>query len=139
MHSVCFSSTEWKMYSEHAHLAVFGELRPKEMDRIDFCIVIEKENLPMSYATIRELDSETAYMQYGGAFPSSEKSVKAFDCYILTISELKKKNYKRISTLIENKNIPMIKFALKCGFLIVGIRTFENKIYCEFLKEFKEE
>lgn len=139
MLTMILSPIEWKQLAESAHLSIFGEVRDRGLDRIDFCIVIGDQSVPFSYATIRELDSKTAYMQYGGAFPLTQKSIKAFNCYLLTVKFLEEKGYARITTLIENTNTSMIKFALKLGFLIIGIRTFENKIYCEFLKKFKEE
>jgi len=132
------SSKEWEIYAEAAHLAVFSENRPKEMNRIDFALVVHDGDLPLGYGTFRELDDESVYMQYGGAFPSCAKTMNAWYVYEQVINTLKKSCYKRATTLIENKNIPMLKFAFKMGFKIMGIRFFNNEIYCELLKEFKE-
>lgn len=133
-----FSSQEWKNYAEDAHKIVFGEIRPHEMNRIDFALATIKDEVPLTYGTYREVDSDTIYMQYGGAFPSSRGGVLAWEGYSRTIDELQSMGYKYATTLIENDNLPMLKFALKKGFRVIGVRNFEGKILCELLKKFKE-
>lgn len=121
----------WANYSAQAHLVCFNEIRDPSMDRIDYALVVTDENdLPLVYATIRETDSESAYMQYGGAFPSSKGTPKSLAGYLLMIEHLKS-NYKRISTLIENRNTPMLKFAMKAELVIVGLRVIQKSILLE--------
>lgn len=44
--------------------------------------------------------------------------------------------YRRIAFLVENTNEAMLKLAMRCGFLIVGLRTFKGLILLEHVKEF---
>jgi hypothetical protein len=126
---------DWDLYAESAHLICFGELRPKELNRYDFTIVAEnKDGVPLVYSTIRENDSVSAYMQYGGAFPSSKGTILSYRCFIEIVEWLKQK-YRHINMLVENKNKPMLKFAMSAGFEIIGIRNFKNEIYLELLME----
>lgn len=133
------SSDEWAMHAELAHKVVFGENRPAEMNRIDFALMAHNGPTPLTYGTYREVDSQTIYMQYGGAFPGTEKTALAWHAYSRTIDELQSMGYKYATTLIENDNIPMLKFAMKKGFRVIGVRTFEGKILCELLKTFNQE
>ena len=137
LNSVVLMKDEWLVLAESAHAIVFNEARPREMNRIDFALLIEDENkTPVGYGTYRELDSESIYMQYGGCFPNTINSYSAWEVYVAAIDKLQGLGYKRASTLVENENIAMLKCAFKKGFRIIGIRNFESKIYCELYKEF---
>ncbi len=129
------SPKEWHQYSEDAHLICFNEIRPAKMNRIDFAMTTFEDGVPQTYMTCREVDEETLYMQYGGAFPSVQGTVKSFRGYEMMLCELSH-HYKRATTLIENKNRAMLKFAMKVGFEIIGVRTFDGKIYLEHLLTF---
>jgi len=128
---------EWKPMSEIAHLAVFSEKRPWEYNRIDFALLAVDEK-PLQYVTCRELDHETLYWQYGGAFPSCKGSPKSFEAYLEIIEACKKMGYKRITFLVENNNFSMLKFAMATGFMITGIKNFQGSILLEHIKEFTE-
>ena len=135
-----YPSNEWNtQFAEIAHAVVFDEKRPKEMNRLDFAIICYRDADPLTYVTCREFDSESVYMQYGGAFPSARGTTLSFSCYKKILEELADLNYKRATTLIENENIPMLKFAFKAGFRIIGVRLFEGQIFCELLKNFKSD
>jgi RimJ/RimL family protein N-acetyltransferase len=129
------SKEDWAMMSENAHLICFDEKRPSFMDRIDFALLNVRGDKPLSYCTVRELDAESCYWQYGGAFPNTKGSTTSYHSYRLFADWCFANGYDRITTYIENINTAMIKIALKVGFLIVGVRTFKNKIYAEFLLE----
>jgi hypothetical protein len=131
------SPVEWQELSEVAHLVCFDELRPKSLDRIDFALVVVEENVPLAYTTVKELDSESAYMQFGGAFPSAKGTAKSLSSYLEMVSFLKSK-YKRISTIIQNTNTPMMKFAMKADFLVIGVRIRDAEVYLEHFLECKE-
>ena len=49
-----------------------------------------------------------------------------------------KPRYKRITTLIENKNTVMLKMAMKVGFRVIGVRNFQGSILLEHLLEFSD-
>lgn len=136
LNTLVLNTDEWEQISESAHLVVFNEKRPSTMNRIDLAILVEDENKkPLGYGTYRELDSESVYMQYGGCFPGTINTSFSWPVYSAAIDKLFSIGYLRANTLIENENIPMLKFAFKKGFRIIGIRTFKNKIYCELLLE----
>jgi len=130
-----FSPTEWAVMAENAHRYCFSEIRPADMDRISFAIASFEDEVPFGYVTVRELDSESVYWQYGGAFKSCEKSVKVLKHYQGYINFCKEAGYKRISTYIQNTNLPMLKMAMHCGFRIIGVRLFQNEVFCELLNE----
>jgi hypothetical protein len=136
MEVVKLSSQEWKAFGTEAHLICFNEHFPAEQNRIDFALLVHENNVPLAYGTCREFDAHTVYFQFGGAFPSAKNTVKSFKAY-LKILEAASSHYKRATTLIENTNIPMLKFAMKAGFLITGVRNFKGSILLEHLLEWE--
>lgn len=129
---------QWREMSSDAHRAVFSEIRDAESERIDFALLAIEDGKLYGYCTVRELDSESVYWQYGGAFPSSEKSiraVKSYDCFVGYC----KARYRRVSTLVANGNIRYLKLAMSRGFRIIGVRTFKGEIFVELLNEFTKE
>lgn len=119
-----------KHFSEYAHRICFDEVKDSSKERIDFALMGFKDGEPAGYATCLELDSETIYMQFGGAFPNIKNSIYSMKIYQMFINQLKSK-YNFIGTLIENKNFAMLKFAQKAGLLITGVRYFNNNILLE--------
>lgn len=122
----------WKKnFSEYAHKYSFGEVRCGDRERIDYALLaVNEEELPCGYMTCREIEERVVYWQFGGAFPPIEKTVYPMRLY----GEFLKwhlERYDRIVTYIENKNTPMLKMAMKIGFLVTGIRTFENAVLLE--------
>lgn len=107
------------------------------MDRIDYALVcVNGRGIPMAYQTCKELDAESVYIQYGGAFPSNSpiNRVETFRLFL----EWYSKKYKRVSFLVENTNRAMLKLALKFDFLIIGVRVFKNYILLEHGLEFNK-
>jgi hypothetical protein len=135
-----FPSDEWKALAQNAHLACFGEIRDPAMNRIDYALMAADDGTPCAYMTCRELDSESVYMQYGGAFPGTKGTIKSLQSYAMFLRFLSEK-YKRGTTLIENTNHPMMKFAMKMGLNITGVRYFkengETKILLEHAIEWR--
>lgn len=127
----------WGSYfSELAHKICFEERKPASRDRIDYALlVVDSNDSPCGYITVRELDSETCYWQFGGVFPGTIGTTKSFKAYKACI-EWSRGKYKRVSTLIENQNSAMLKFAAKVGFLIVGIRNYHGTVLLEHVMEF---
>lgn len=123
----------WKeTMSENAHLSVFDETWSKELERVDFALLmIESEsNTVISYATAQEVDKNTVYLQYGGALPSFKGTVITYKSFCEML-ELLKEKYTKIVTLVENTNYPMLKFYMKQMFKVTGIRYFKNSILLE--------
>lgn len=128
----------WKELAEHAHSACFDTFRPKEKDRIDYTLLaLDDDEKPLGYITVKEFDADTVYWQFGGAFihlPPSQR----FSVYTDAI-EWTRKHYKRVLTRIENTNIVMLKFALKAGFLVQGVKHYQGTVNLECELIFKGE
>lgn len=121
----------WKRdFSESAHKIVFGKLKPAEWDRIDFALLVAKEGKMIGYGTCREFDAKTLYLQYGGAFRSPESTSLSLPAYLAFVDHCKK-NYEAITTLVENTNFVYLKFAMKAGFRIIGVRVYDGIVLLE--------
>jgi len=115
------SLEEWNEMSKDAHLLCFSEERNPEMNRCNFALLItDEKDVPVAYSTIVELDSLSAYMQHGGAFPEFQGTTKVARAYHLMLAYLKE-HYLKITTRIKNTNIAMLKLALSADLLVSGI------------------
>lgn len=136
------SPKNWFELSEKAHALVFDKHKPAERDRIDYALICEKKNNAIDafvgYVTVKELDGESVYWQYGGAFPQCKNTLIAFKGFGLFLDWTAKK-YKRVSLMVANTNVSMLKFAMKAGFRIVGLRVTKEAILLEHILEFKNE
>lgn len=117
-------------FSELAHKLVFEKHKPAEWDRIDFALLVVQGEKLIGYATCREHDSKTLYLQYGGAFPGTRETSMSLPAYIRLI-EWCRENYEKVTTVIENDNIVYLKFAMRVGFRIVGLRIFKETVLLE--------
>ena len=129
------SNEEWSKMAENAHLICFDEKRPSEMDRISYALLNVDGEKVLNYCTVRELDSESVYWQFGGAFPNSKGTVHSARSYARNIKWTFDQGYKRITTYVKNTNTNMFRIQLKCGFLPIGMRTVQGDIYIELLLE----
>lgn len=131
------SKRDWLQLAESAYRISFDGTRGVDHDRIDYALLaVNEANVPMGFITCREHDAESVYWQFGGAFPGTEKSVHTLRAYLAGV-EWTKAKYKRVWTLIENTNAPMLKLAAKVGFKITGVRNFKGSILVEHLLEFE--
>lgn len=130
---------QWSAFSEDAHRACFSELRPAYTDRIDYAILAHDPDSRgvLGYTTVRELDNESVYWQFGGVFDNISKGPLVYKVYLALI-EYMRKNYKRITTLVENTNVSYLKLSMKAGFRIVGVRMYKGAILVELLLDFEE-
>jgi hypothetical protein len=129
------AATWTRTFSENAHRIAFGKLKPHQWDRLDFALVVASGDTPMGYLTCREMDHETIYWQFGGAFPGTKDTVMTWQGYQAFVSWCALQKYKRITTYIENSNVPMLKMAMKVGFRIHGVRSYQGAILLEHIKE----
>lgn len=129
------SKEDWELVSEDAHLIAFGKRKPAYFDRIDFALLAKTETQMLGYITCREMDHETLYWQFGGAFPGTKDTVKSWRAYE-AFGKWCGDKYKRVTTLIENDNTVMLKMAMKLGYRIIGVRNFQGSILLEHLLEF---
>lgn len=125
---------EWEKYAALAHELVFNEIRDPKSERLSFALLAVHDEVPAAYVTCQELDSETVYWQYGGMFPSVKGTINAFRAYQSLVRTCFD-SYPRVCFRVENKNLPMLKFALKLGFEIVGVRVYKGKIFLEHVLE----
>jgi hypothetical protein len=117
-------------------LIAFGKLLPPGSERIDFAMIVSNsDGVAMGYVTCREQDAETVYWQFGGAFPGTRDTLRTFQGYRAFVDACR--NYKRITTLIENTNTVMLKMAMAVGFRVVGVRAYKGSILLEHLLEFE--
>lgn len=136
MRVVQVSKEKWLELSEKAHLIVFNEVKKPELERIDYALMVESDSgVPLQYATCRELDAESVYFQYGGSFPGTKGSPRSLRCMEKLLDWTEFAGYRRVSFLVENTNEAMLKLAMRCGFLIVGMRNFKGLILLEHLKD----
>jgi len=126
---------EWNKMSENAHFICFREKRDPSMNTFDFALFVEDNDKPMSYATCIEMDKESVYMQHGGAFPSIAGTALSYRSYHVILKRLAE-TYKRASTRIQNTNTPMLKMAIRAGFLINGVDVLENEIFVHLKNDF---
>lgn len=122
--------TEWNKLAEDAHLICFQERRPSSANTFDFALVCFDEKEIFSYATIVETDSETAYMQHGGAMPNIKSSIHVKRVYHETVSWLKER-YKKITTRVKNTNVAMLKLAFSEGLLVQGVICYPEGVFLQ--------
>lgn len=127
--------TEWALLAKDAHAIVFEKVRDPAMDRLTGALLAidEEKNQPVGYATYRELDNESVYLQWGGAFPEIRGSIHVARIYRLFLFTLEA--YRRIGTHIENTNVSYLRLAMAHGFRIIGTRTFRGEVLVELLRE----
>ena len=128
------TKSEWDKWAEDAHLIAFSEIRPAHMNRYDYAIVTQYALEPLGYITVRELDSESVYIPYGGAFPSAKGTKRSFDSFGHMLEKLSSAGIKNIMFYVNNKNLKMINFAHGYDFFINGCRMFEGEVFVEFLR-----
>lgn len=124
---------EWVGMARDSHLTVFGEESDPAMDRIDGVLFVlsEPEDKPAAYVQFRYHDAESMYWPYGGAFPGLKGSGDSRLALGAVIQECWALGMKRISFLVENDNVKMLKLAMNAGFRIVGVRMYKNKVLLE--------
>lgn len=137
MQIVHLTKEQWLTYSDNAHAICFGETNQSEIERCDYALVAVKDDVPLMYCTVKEIDALSAYMQRGGAFPSVQGTSSSYKAFELILAFLKQ-GYPYITMRVENRNSPMLRFAAKAGFVIDGISYFKNKVYLEHLLENSE-
>lgn len=121
------SAEEWSRVSEDTLKYSFLTDWPKEKNRVSFALLVQNPETkdPYCFATVIEFDSETAYMQHGGNFPTSRGTILTTKGYLMMIGFLKE-NYKSVSTRIWNKNKAMLKLAWAAGFCITGTQLDQH-------------
>ena len=129
---------EWVKMSEIAHEAMFSTLKDSKLERIDAALLgISEQNVAVAYVTIKELDSETCYWQYGGVF-GPHRGKEHINEFMDAIIAYGKEHYKRIGFRVESDNWAMLRVATRYHIPITGIRVFKGKVLVEHVLEFEE-
>lgn len=130
------SAEEWaNSLSEDMHKLVFGELKPASKDRISYALLFVKAEEVVGYVTVRELDDENVYWQFGGLLTRFRRGLLGVQCFEMAL-EWQKARSKRVVMYTENTNLPMLKMALAYGFRIIGTRTFKQFLMVDLMREF---
>ncbi len=117
---------EWKDLAVNAHLAVFNESWTLEDECIDYALLtVDESNMLVQYATISESGGRGAFIEYGGSFESYKGTVTSFQSFKAILDYLFSK-YKKVNFSTHNKNFPMLKFAIKENFYIIGNYTSDE-------------
>lgn len=127
---------DWSEHAEAAHKAMFDRIRRASTDRSDYTIFAYTPDEPLGYVTVRELDSESVYWQFGGAFPHKQKTINVLPIFRALLDAQLVLGAKRVTNLIVNENIAYIKLCLHCGFKIIGTRYYGGDVLVELMKEF---
>jgi RimJ/RimL family protein N-acetyltransferase len=129
------SEEEWKeRFSENFHKLVFKEIKPASRDRISYALLIIRGEEVVGYVTVREMDDENVYWQFGGVIPKYQRTITAVKAIESGI-EWQRQRSRRIVTYVENTNLQMLRFYLSYGFLVVGTRTFAGRVMVDLIKE----
>ena len=126
-----FTKDEWCKFAEDAHLICFNEKIDPREQYFDFALMAVKDMEPQAYMTCRNTAKGVVYLQYGGAFPSSKGTTTSFVSYLAMLKALKDEGFVRGITYIENTNRSMLRFALKAGWIVTGVRCFDGSVLLE--------
>lgn len=136
IHVQKLSQSEWGIFSENAHKIAFGKLKPVAMERIDYALIATTDTEELiGYVTVKEMDSDTVYWQFGGGFPPGVRTIRIWHGY-MGFLDWTRARYKRMTTLIENTNVPMLKLAMHAGLRVIGIRNYKGEVLLEHGIEF---
>lgn len=126
---------QWvRKFSELAHLSSFGEFRSKDVERIDFALVVFRGSDPGGYVTCIEIDKDHLYWQIGGAFESYQKSPYVYAGFMKLLEHSFEK-YKMVSIRVLNENIRTIHLAMRMGFRIVGTWAHGARVLVDMVCE----
>lgn len=124
---------EWLELSNAAHKLVFKEGNNPTEEKISYALLAHNDDHMIGYATCREVDDGGVYWKHCGVVDGFKgfNAIKAFNLLFEYCSE----NYKRISALVKNDNIPCLHLLMKFGFRVIGVRMFAGEILLEMYWE----
>jgi hypothetical protein len=120
---VKLSPAEWNEISEDTMRFSFSEKGwDKNLNRVSYAILAQDKEtkIPYGFATIIEMDAQSAHIQSGGTFPSTHGLATAGRGF-LKIIEFLRHRYFSVQMNVRNTNTSMLKLALKAGFVTKGI------------------
>lgn len=136
------SKEDWaEKYAKSARMSVFGEDLDPSVERIDFGYLVAdsaKKELRI-YSTFYEMDNESVYLTFGGAFPPSRGIGNTPAAFGALLAHLGTLGYKSVHWHCKNTNGPMIKLGARVGALIVGISTTPRAVLLEHTVNLKKE
>lgn len=127
--------TKWDQMCESYLKDSFGTLVNEDYENYSFCILVKTEgDTPHTYAMVRELDSETAYLTFGGVTKDFRGQGDSYFAFTEIVSLLNKM-YLRVGFSCRSNNTGMIKVGLNEGFEITGMQTVYGFPHLLFLLE----
>lgn len=128
MKHVILSLPEWKLISLEAKKAVFGWDTAPEDEECDYAFFFTMEDdTPLGFVTVKDR-GEGAYLQFGGMFDvhkGTPYAMRMFECVLRSLQE----KTKVITMKVKNTNTPMLRLALKCDFIPVGINYWKSCVF----------
>lgn len=123
-----------KGFAHLAHQAVFRESFDSDLKDLSFGLLgINETHTLVAYCTVAEVGENSCFILYGGAFADFRNSITAFNAFREFDNYLSSR-YDSLGFLTENKNKPMIKYGIRQGFTIIGMRFSRDKIFLEHQK-----
>jgi len=121
------AADEFSLVSEQLFQVVFGSNRPKAAERVDFAVLLSWQGKLAGFVSCYEHQAGELYLQYGGALPNFRNTPAVLRSYQCVLSFLLD-HYAALLTRIENSNTAMLKLALHCGWMVIGLRVASNGV-----------
>lgn len=131
MKFVTLSHPEWRRFAPSAHKAVFGVDRTADYERCDWAVLaVSHDDAPLGFATVRELNQNEVYLQFGGIF---EKFRNSPACYkaLTGLLRIVAQNFTKARTFVEAENSSYLRLALKMGFVPCGYKSVNGSGFLE--------
>ena len=125
---------EWESIESFAHEELFGKEYLDLYKDYNFAVLVSGGADMVCYATIKELDADTAFLNFGGTFKKYQSQYLTSEC-LKKIKDTLTKKYKYVGFCCRTKNIAMIKVGLNNGFNIIGMKLVLGLPNLEFLLE----
>jgi hypothetical protein len=133
------SPDTWRKLAREVHAQVFRHAYDPTWDRLDQALLLVDENRSVKgFATVREQDQHTAFLEWGGAMPKARFSMDAVRGWEQVL-EWCRERYPRVKMFVENTNFPMLKLAIASEFKVIGLKCHEGRIYLEHTLAFPKE
>lgn len=125
---------QWKAVERESHADLFGDEYGELFKEYNFVVLVTLGPDMVCYATIKELDGDTAFLNFGGTFRRYRGQNLTSQCLEKILACLKPQ-YKYIGFCCRTKNIAMIKVGLNNGFQMIGMKLILGLPNIEFLFE----
>ncbi len=120
--------SEWAEISEVARAKSFGDVRPSDVDRIDFAMMlVDDYGRPAGYATGSAINAEVFHLKMGGAFPNDVGRMTMKHLYPLVHQHLRALGFGHVLTCVRSENVAVLRHAMRQGYRICGFSNFAGE------------